>query len=370
MLSSIVILKGGGGVHLGQGFATTRGATRLKSEGSDADEFALAEVERTFDYWQAHFEHDGPISLRDRLAGAVWGHLVGDALGVPYEFDDPVPAEKVQLARKARGSQPPGTWSDDGALMLALLDSLLTVGFDTTDQARRSFVLVSRWHVRRGWGRVRRWRHDEHSPRAHRVGGLSRGFGADRRASCGNGSLMRILPLALVERDSRTPTLVNHAHRASRVTHGHHRAQVACALYVLICWRLLSGTTDRSVVLREESARLRRRYTLNRDPGYLAALGELEAWPGRGGRGYVLDSFWSAWDAFAGADSYEGPSSGQSPTVGTRTRRLRSPAAWPASIGASKGSRRTGVRRSVTRASSGRSSRPCARPTSPAIGST
>ena len=26
------------------------------------------------------------MNLDDRLAGAVWGHLVGDAVGVPYEF--------------------------------------------------------------------------------------------------------------------------------------------------------------------------------------------------------------------------------------------------------------------------------------------
>jgi ADP-ribosylglycohydrolase len=25
----------------------------------------------------------------ERLEGAIWGHLVGDALGVPYEFHPP-----------------------------------------------------------------------------------------------------------------------------------------------------------------------------------------------------------------------------------------------------------------------------------------
>ena len=37
---------------------------------------------------------------------------------------------------------------------------------------------------------------------------------------------------------------------------------------------------------------------------HLDALDELEAWTGRSGRGYVIDSFWSAWDAFAGAADY------------------------------------------------------------------
>ena len=71
----------------------------------------------------------GEVSLGDRLAGAVWGHLVGDAQGVPHEFDMVDPH-----------GQPPGTWSDDGALMLALLDSLISVGFDPEDQGRRALA--------------------------------------------------------------------------------------------------------------------------------------------------------------------------------------------------------------------------------------
>jgi hypothetical protein len=36
------------------------------------------------------------------------------------------------------------------------------------------------------------------------------------------------------------------------------------------------------------------------------ALEHLLAWPERNGRGRVWDSFWSAWDAFVGASSYQG----------------------------------------------------------------
>ena len=31
---------------------------------------------------------------------------------------------------------------------------------------------------------------------------------------------------------------------------------------------------------------------------HLAALAELKVWPERKGKGFVLDAFWSAWDAF------------------------------------------------------------------------
>src|SRR5918912_843375 len=72
-------------------------------------------------------------TLGDRLEGGIFGLLIGDALGVPYEFHDPsnlpAPAEieftpPVHFPR-SHARVPPGTWSDDGAHTLALLASLL-----------------------------------------------------------------------------------------------------------------------------------------------------------------------------------------------------------------------------------------------------
>ena len=67
-------------------------------------------------------------SLRkDRILGGLWGALVGDALGVPVEFQD---RATVQLhpVRDLRGfgthAQTPGTWSDDGSLLLCTADML------------------------------------------------------------------------------------------------------------------------------------------------------------------------------------------------------------------------------------------------------
>jgi hypothetical protein len=70
--------------------------------------------------------------LPERLEGAVYGHLVGDAMGVPYEFQPPERIGVVQWRGHGTYDQPPGTCSDDGALMLALLDSLTAA--DTADQ--------------------------------------------------------------------------------------------------------------------------------------------------------------------------------------------------------------------------------------------
>src|SRR5688572_5012256 len=81
-----------------------------------------------------------------RLEGGLVGLLVGDALGVPYEFHDAEeipPADQIEMApppgfARAHASVPPGTWSDDGAHALCLLASLLHAGrLDVDDLGRR-----------------------------------------------------------------------------------------------------------------------------------------------------------------------------------------------------------------------------------------
>lgn len=241
-------------------------------------------------------------ALAVRLVGAVWGHLVGDAVGVPYEFRDATRIGEPRFGASGTHGQRPGTWSDDGALMLALLDSLTAVGFDIEDQGRR----IVAWYRDKAYTPDGDGYFDIGNATRNAIHALERGIAAERAGgteerSNGNGSLMRILPLAVVFRDDSDRELATMAHRASSVTHGTARAQVACALYTLIAKRLLTGASRREA-LTDARAALRGIYA--NDPERLAALDHLEGYRDRGGRGRVWDSFWSAWDAFAGADSY------------------------------------------------------------------
>jgi len=237
------------------------------------------------------------------MAGAVWGQLVGDALGVPYEFGPPLPAAEVRFGARGRYGKPAGTWSDDGALMLALLDSLLETGFDTADQARRALAWLNDGrYTPEGEGRF-----DVGAATAAALRAIEAGRPPEHAAAAdaaGNGSLMRILPLGLVYRDAPAGQLVELARRASRVTHGHPAADVACALYVLVVRRLLAGVSDRSVALEASLGELRQLYRSAGQAEQTRALDQLEGYTERAGRGRVWDSFWSAWDAFAGADAF------------------------------------------------------------------
>jgi ADP-ribosyl-[dinitrogen reductase] hydrolase len=202
---------------------------------------------------------------RERILGGMWGAVVGDALGVPVEFTsravrkrDPV----IDMRGYGTHHQPPGTWSDDSSLLLCTVDSLVHHEFDLHDMGQR-FV---RWY-REGywtpWGKV----FDIGGTTRRAIGRLEKGVdpelaGDADEASNGNGSLMRILPIALrfassdrghssrpgasggVSPQSLPPDqLIDRAHRVSGLTHRHPRSQIACGFYCLIVAELLRGAT-------------------------------------------------------------------------------------------------------------------------------
>ena len=121
-----------------------------------------------------------------RLSGAVWGHLVGDAIGVPYEFREPAQIGEVRFGETGTHGQPPGTWSDDGALMLALLDSLLTVGFDPEDQGRRARAWAEPGQPLPACSSMQAWSPTRQSHIHVRAGG-TRSSGGVRSRGCGRG---------------------------------------------------------------------------------------------------------------------------------------------------------------------------------------
>ena len=243
-----------------------------------------------------------------RVRGAMYGHLVGDAMGVPYEGSGPDGIGTVEVRGGGRHGQPPGTWSDDGALMLALADSLATVGFHPRDQGKRALVWVDLGaYTPDGDGAFDIGGATSRALVRLRAGVDAIKAGGTEERDCGNGSLMRILPIALWDDDADNATLIERAHVASRVTHGHPRCEVTCALYVLIARALLCGQANASAALDASVERLQADTYVGR-PEMERALGELvthRSTPGvRWGRAYVLDAFWSAWEAFALSGSY------------------------------------------------------------------
>jgi ADP-ribosyl-[dinitrogen reductase] hydrolase len=240
----------------------------------------------------------GAPERREKVAGGIWGLLIGDALGVPYEFHeagDLPPAEQQEMVptagfRRSYPHVPPGTWSDDGAQALALLDSLLSMGrMDPEDLARR----IAGWHERGDYavdGKV----FDVGIQTSRAIHAFLSGTPAVRAGFVvpdgkGNGALMRVLPLALWHRGTDAE-LVEDAHAQSLVTHGHPTNQVCSALYCIWARRLLEGMTDAEAAWRDAVKTLRRLYP--KDSEYrreleFAVRPEAEAEPD--GSGYVVN---------------------------------------------------------------------------------
>ena len=188
---------------------------------------------------------------RSRILGGLWGSLVGDALGVPVEFQDRAARTTDPVTgMRAYGThrQPAGTWSDDGALLLCSAESLVEHGFDTDDMGRRFL----RWHDDGHWtahgnvfdiGIATR-----QALMRIRQGVIAEQAGGQDEFSNGNGSLMRILPVALIALNGDMEGLRTRIHRASAITHGHLRSQMACVYFGFLVRALMKGRSQAEAV--------------------------------------------------------------------------------------------------------------------------
>ncbi len=172
-------------------------------------------------------------SLRD----AVYGLAVGDALGSPVQFKkrDSYPWVSEMLYCDIF-DKPAGTWTDDTSMTLALCDSIRENGKIVIGDIHYKFF---QWLMKGAYTQ------DGAAFDVGRtcVGSILRGWGDDDYYSNGNGSLMRIIPLAFVaDADDSTIDAV------SSITHAHAISCEACRIYIHIARDLLAGKAAHSAV--------------------------------------------------------------------------------------------------------------------------
>jgi ADP-ribosyl-[dinitrogen reductase] hydrolase len=191
---------------------------------------------------------------RDRAAGCVLGLALGDAFGAPFEFrraaeiPDPIPAFRLPWL-----AMPPGTWTDDTAMALNLVRSLVSRRrLDPADVLER--------HV--AWFRsgppdvgslTRRVLSTvvvgEPPDRAARIVWEQRG----PEVSAGNGSVMYCAPLG-VAYAGQSEALEDAAPALSTITHWDERCRTACLAVTLAVAGLVRGApVDRVVASALES---------------------------------------------------------------------------------------------------------------------
>ncbi|WP_116450214.1 ADP-ribosylglycohydrolase family protein [Blastococcus litoris] len=171
-----------------------------------------------------------------RVAGALVGSAVGDALGAPFEFGPtgqfsarfPVPARGAKTEMCGGGSLgwEPGEFTDDTQMALIVAASLLGQGgLDEADLFDR-FV---RWAEAEPPDIGNQTRAVLRSGRPWDVAAAE--HFAESGHAAGNGSLMRTTPAAIFFSRAGTEATTDAARRISALTHGDPAAGEGCAIF-------------------------------------------------------------------------------------------------------------------------------------------
>lgn len=161
---------------------------------------------------------------RGLMHSCICGLAVGDALGVPYEFRERGTFTCTGMDGNGAHMQPAGTWSDDTSMALCICSSIKRLGrVDTADIGDRF----------RRWLQLGEFTCDG---RVFDAGmtcrrAISTGVPATSYRECGNGSLMRTAPLAMLDR------LDFHEVRSvSAITHANPVAEWSCVALCDALW--------------------------------------------------------------------------------------------------------------------------------------
>lgn len=197
-------------------------------------------------------------NIEKQIKAVMLGHAVGDALGVPVEFESRDKLSKSPVTDMiGYGSYPvpAGAWSDDTSMSLAAMD-VLSKGELDDFAIMTNFV---KWLENGAFTPTGKAFDVGHTclKAIRRFIGLVDSketnvtfYGSDGEYDNGNGSLMRIHPFSLVTWfDKRLKSNYEEIiDRASALTHAHERSKLACKIYTLILFHLLEKPRKNSIV--------------------------------------------------------------------------------------------------------------------------
>jgi ADP-ribosyl-[dinitrogen reductase] hydrolase len=188
------------------------------------------------------------LTVLDRYRGSLLGLACGDALGTAVEFRSRGSFTPItDMVGGGPFSLAPGQWTDDTSMALCLAESLLNrSGFDARDQMGR---YLNWWQ----WGYLSSTGH------CFDIGLTVRdaliGFqasdnpfaGSDDPQTAGNGSLMRLAPVALFYFPDLAQVL-HYCAESSKTTHAAPEAIACCQVFGRMLARALSGATKAHVL--------------------------------------------------------------------------------------------------------------------------
>lgn len=178
-----------------------------------------------------------------RFYGGLLGLITADALGVPVEFSSRSQREKDPVTgMRAYGcyNQPLGAWSDDSSLMLCLVEAI------NNDYSLNRVAENMIKYAESGYMTPEGTMFDIGIACSSAISKMAMGIdpvkcgGTDEKDN-GNGSLMRILPMAFYLMDMPCENFIAAIEDVSSLTHGHARSKFACIFYCRMVCSLYKG---------------------------------------------------------------------------------------------------------------------------------
>lgn len=241
--------------------------------------------------------------MKDRYRGCLLGLAVGDALGTTLEFKSPGSFEPIDdMVGGGPFNLVPGEWTDDTSMALCLAESLVSCqGMDLADQMQR----YRRWY-REGYlsstgicfdiGNTVRSALHRFEQTGDPISGSTDPY------SAGNGSIMRLAPVAMFFVKDMQASIKNSA-KSSLTTHGTRTAVDACRYFGSLVTGALNGISKDTLLSEEyfsddehlarEIAEIARGSFKEKEPPEIM------------GTGYVVKSLEAALWAFNRSDSFE-----------------------------------------------------------------
>lgn len=182
-----------------------------------------------------------------KFIDSIIGHAVGDAMGVPTEFCireyllmNPV----KEMIESDKTGQPAGSWSDDTSMEIATIDSFIKnkeFNYDDIMHKWEEWINEAKYTANNDTFDVGRT--CLRAIRNHSLGTEPLKCGIDGEQSNGNGSLMRILPVALYSyyRKLDVNEIIKLTNELSSLTHKHDISKLGCYIYVRYIMFLLDG---------------------------------------------------------------------------------------------------------------------------------
>ncbi|MBF1113533.1 MAG: ADP-ribosylglycohydrolase family protein, partial [Solobacterium sp.] len=185
----------------------------------------------------------------NQYLGAIIGHAVGDAMGFPTEFskrEELLKNPVIEMIDSTDIGQPAGSWSDDTAMEIATIDSFIQKKyFDYKDIMDKWVKWISKSEYTPTGVAFDIGRTCLKAIKKYCNGTAPLQCGSTSINENGNGSLMRILPVALYAYSKKLDDISIHklTNEVSSLTHAHEVSRLGCYIYVQFIICLLKGNT-------------------------------------------------------------------------------------------------------------------------------